>query len=133
MKIDYKNISQHEYIEILNKRKKSFVIDSYINNENIEKCFINMEETLKNNSENLKKCYKNNKNKMLKLKSGNKKRMVFNCDDNSLIYGDLKGRYFFFSYNGFDFIINIEIDDNLKNKNFKTYSLNLSFLEKKED
>ena len=130
--MEYKKITQKDYLNLLKTKDKSLFIGTFQNHENIENCYKEIETLLNRiTKENIKECYDNQT--FIKLVSGEKKSLKFsNNKDNSFIYGDLSGLYYIFDYKGFEFLLNVVIDENLKNKNFNLYTINLSFLESKK-
>jgi len=129
IKQNIKQITQKRYLEILQERKKSLCIASFQNKDNIDNCFKEFENLIYDiNINDLDSCYKDNN--FLTLISGNKKRLVFSQDnEKDKIFGNLEGLYYLFNYNGYDFVINVVSDEDLTKKNFKLYSLDVSFLE----
>jgi hypothetical protein len=129
--MNYKKLIHKEYISLLQNRDKSLFIATYQNKETLKNCYNEMELLLKSISiKNLTECY--NSNTFIKLINGNKRNMIFLDNENSKIYSDLSGQYYTFNFKGFDFIISVTSDENLKTKNFKLYTINLSFLKKVE-
>ncbi len=118
--MEYKKITQKEYLNQLQTTHKSLFIANFQEQNNLNKCFSDMEKLLNDIDESdLNKCY--NSQKPLKLISGLKKRLVFSLGDD-LIYGNLKGEYLTFKFKGFEFIANTYKED-------ETTILNLSFME----
>lgn len=123
----YEKLTQKEYLKLIQENKKSLIIATFQDKNNINNCYKEMENTLNGISqENLNECFKNQN--FLKLISDNKKRMVFKDQNNKSIYGDLIGQYYTLNFKGFGFVLNIEIDEDLTRKNFKLYTIHLSFL-----
>jgi len=125
--MEYKDITQKEYLELIQANNKSLVVATFQSRNNLKECYANLEELF--HSVPLKAIEESfNDNTFLKLISGDKKRLVFEDPDKKLIYGDLSGKYQTLSFKGYNFVINYVSDENLQRKNFKLYSLDISFL-----
>ena len=124
--MEYKKLNHKQYLELIQKHEKSMFIYSEESDKNINECFNKLEKLLKtiNVEEELKDVYNNTD--FLALKSGNKKRLVFNnINNNHNIYSNLEGYYYYFKYENFEFVINTKklwVIDKYK------YTLDLSFL-----
>jgi len=125
--MEFKKITQKEYLKLLNDKNKSLCIGTFQDKNDKNKPFKDFENILNIISDiDLKECYENTI--FIKLISGYKKRLVSEGLKKIKYYGFLSGAYYILKHKGYNFILNFNCDEDLKTKNFKLYSLNVYFV-----